>query len=132
MSYSRPTSVTRTLPVTVAVTVFSAAFGPYRLVYACAADHGGSVAPHCDATNARSPVSAAGSSGATGSTAGAASAPASASRSGLSSAGSSSQPSCSSTLYALTRGTVRQLSIEPVGHGGTQAMHRLHFCASTT
>ncbi len=32
VSYSLPTSVTRTLPLTVAVMVFSAAFGPYRLV----------------------------------------------------------------------------------------------------
>ena len=30
------------------------------------------------------------------------------------------------------RGMLRQLSIDPVGHGGMQAMHRLHLSASTT
>ena len=32
----------------------------------------------------------------------------------------------------LARGTVRQLSIEPVGHGAMQAMQKLHLSASTT
>ena len=40
-----PTWVTRTLPTQVAVIDFSAALGPYRLVYACAADHGGMTSP---------------------------------------------------------------------------------------
>jgi hypothetical protein len=30
------------------------------------------------------------------------------------------------------RGITRQLSIEPVGHGEMQAMHRLQMVASTT
>jgi len=32
----------------------------------------------------------------------------------------------------LALGMLRQLSMEPVGQGGTQAMHKLHFSASTT
>ena len=32
----------------------------------------------------------------------------------------------------MTRGIIRQLSIEPVGQGEMQSMHRLHFAASTT
>ena len=55
VSYSRPTAVTRTLPATVAMTDADAAFGPYRLVYACAADHGGRVAPYWLLCNAVAP-----------------------------------------------------------------------------
>jgi hypothetical protein len=32
----------------------------------------------------------------------------------------------------MTRGIMRQLSIEPVGHGEMQSMHKLHLVASTT
>ena len=32
----------------------------------------------------------------------------------------------------MMRGIVRQLSMLPVGHGGTQAMQKLHLSASTT
>jgi hypothetical protein len=35
-------------------------------------------------------------------------------------------------LYASVRGIVRQLSMLPVGQGGTQAMQKLHLSASTT
>ena len=48
------------------------------------------------------------------------------------SAGSSSQENCSSSVYASPRATSRQLSIDPVGHGGTHAMQPLHTSALTT
>ncbi len=48
------------------------------------------------------------------------------------SAGNTSQPNCSSTVYARTFSTRRQLSIEPVGHGGMQARQWLHLAGSTT
>ena len=47
-------------------------------------------------------------------------------------AGRSSQDNCSSTVYAAALGRMRQLSIDPVGHGGTQAMQKLHLSAITT
>ena len=58
--------------------------------------------------------------------------PASAICSALKAGGSSPQPSCSAIEYACCCGTVRQLSIEPVGQGEMQAMHRLQMAASTT
>jgi len=39
---------------------------------------------------------------------------------------------CSATVYAAAFGTVRQLSIDPVGHGGTQALQPLQMSGSTT
>jgi hypothetical protein len=73
-----------------------------------------------------------GADGATGAGAASTLPPAAASSSADSSAGSSSQPSWSSSVYARTRGICRQLSMLPVGQGGTQSMHRLHLAASTT
>ena len=59
-------------------------------------------------------------------------APAAASCAGVSGAGRASQPNCSCTLYACWAGTVRQLSMEPVGQGAMQAMQALHTSARTT
>lgn len=47
-------------------------------------------------------------------------------------AGSSPQVSCSSTLYGSLLSTLRQLSIEPVGHGEMQAMQKLQRSGLTT
>jgi len=130
-----PTAVTRTLPVTVAVTVFSAAFGPYRLVNGCAADQGGTVAPYCALLNAACCAKSTFGAAAAASAIAAMSTvptPACLSCSSLSSSGSASQVSWSATEYARTLGMLRQLSIEPVGQGGTQAMQKLHLSASTT
>ncbi len=112
-----------TLPTTVAVVGF---FGPNRFVYACAADHGGTVEPYAALLNGASPLAASGLTASTGAAAASAAAsgdtPSAASCSGVSSGGSSSQVSCSSIAYARAFGTVRQLSIDPVGHGAMHAM----------
>ena len=125
VSLSVPSSVTRWLPATVAVAGLRCA---YRWTYGCAADQGGT----CEPGTRSAPTGAA----AGASTPSAARAPASTAsgtaRLGAFSDGSSSQVSCSPVEYASMRSIVRQLSIEPVGHGGTQAKHRLHLSASTT
>jgi len=46
--------------------------------------------------------------------------------------GNTSHVNCSSTGYASAFSTVRQLSIAPVGHGGTHAMQPLQTSAFTT
>src|SRR5438132_115011 len=115
VSLANPASVQLKLPTTVAVV---GCFGPYRLLYACAADQGGAVAPKAAELNGMSPVSAAGNAGAAwGAIAASSTAktPSAASCSAVHSAGSSSQVNCSSIEYAFTKGIVRQLSIEPVG-----------------
>src|SRR4051794_27904880 len=119
----KPASVQLTLPTTLALVGF---FGPNRFVYACAADHGGTVAPYAALLNGASPFAASGLTASTGSAPASAAAsgatPSAESWSAVSSAGSSSQVSCSSIAYARAFGTVRQLSIEPVGHGAMHAM----------
>src|SRR5664279_2568797 len=92
----KPASVQLTLPTTVAVVGL---FGPNRLVYACAADQGGTVEPQAALLNGASPLAASGLTASTGSAAAAAAAsgatPSAASCSGVSSGGSSSHVSCS-------------------------------------
>ena len=48
------------------------------------------------------------------------------------SGGSSSHSNCAASGYAALLSTIRQLSIAPVGHGGTHAMHCLQIAGSTT
>src|SRR6185369_5562938 len=132
VSYSLPTSVTRTLPATVATTAFSAAPGPYRFVYGRAADHGGTVEPNAELGCGVCPSSGEAVSGAVRAAADSAPSSACMRSSSGSFGGSTSQPNCASTLYSPTRGTVRQLSMLPVGHGEMQSMQKLHLLASTT
>src|SRR5690606_38941519 len=100
----------------------------YRFTYGCAADHGGMLAPgSCTAGASGAPAA-----GMAASVAAPSAAPAPSPCCKGFSPGSSSQPNCSCTLYASARSTSRQLSIEPVGHGGTQAMQPLQMSGSTT
>src|SRR5664279_2494377 len=92
----KPASVQLTLPTTVAVVGL---FGPNRLVYACAADHGGTVEPQAALLNGASPAAASGCTASTGWAATFAASsdvtPSAVSCSGVSSTGSSSHVSWS-------------------------------------
>ncbi|KAG1239722.1 hypothetical protein G6F68_018356 [Rhizopus microsporus] len=93
----------------------------------CAADHGGTDAP-ADENEA----GAAGTGVSARAARGSSPAPASTASGKAFSPGNSSQPNWSCTEYASARSTSRQLSIDPVGHGGTQAMQPLQISGSTT
>ena len=127
-----PASFTCTLPTTVALI---GALGPCKLVYGWAADQGGTVEPYAAEWNTSlglvdealwALTSAAAVASAD------ASAPMANNSASDSAGGKSSQENCSSRVYAEDLGRMCQLSIEPVGHGGTQAMQKLHLSAITT
>src|SRR5690606_10356385 len=109
--------------------------------YGCAADHGLTVEPmRLDAAGAatsstlpKDDADATSASTCAAASACAAEAAPSSTPSGSStSPGSSSHANCSSIEYAALFSTRLQLSIAPVGHGGTQAMHPWQTSGLTT
>jgi len=110
-------AVRRWLPVHVAIAGRASVWRP---MYGCAADHGGAATPPWPAVAIA--VICATSSGIS------LSPPAS----GSVSVGSESHESCCSSVYGCVLATLRQLSIAPVGQGGTHARHSSHTSKLTT